>query len=237
MARATAYDLILMDVQMPLMDGLEVTRFIRSLPERAGTPIVAMTANAFDEDRRACLEAGMSDFVSKPVDPAVLYDTLLRWLLPTQPLPQTAPAADAPLATSVDPSELRRQLARVQGLDVEFGLAHLGGNAATYARILALFIDGHGEDARHFSEDLASGNLAALSARAHALKGSAGNMGAVEVAAAAAAVQSAAGASTERETLEARCGVLIDKLTRLIDAIRSALTGQRPDPARNPSSH
>lgn len=80
MAGAQPYALILMDVQMPEMDGLEATRAIRELPGYARTPILAMTANAFREDRQACLEAGMDDHVGKPVIPEDLYETLLRWL-------------------------------------------------------------------------------------------------------------------------------------------------------------
>jgi len=75
-----AYDLVLMDMQMPTMDGLEATRRLRQLPNGENLPVVAMTANAFDEDRARCLAAGMNDLLAKPTDAAAFFDTVLRWL-------------------------------------------------------------------------------------------------------------------------------------------------------------
>ena len=82
--RANDYALVLMDVQMPVVNGIEATRAIRAMPGRENLPILAMTANAFEEDWPACIDAGMNDHIGKPVDPDVLYSALLRWLGPKE---------------------------------------------------------------------------------------------------------------------------------------------------------
>jgi CheY-like chemotaxis protein len=78
--RQGGYALVLMDMQMPVMDGLQAARALRATPGLQGLPILAMTAKAYDEERTACLAAGMDDFVTKPVEPQTLYATLLKWL-------------------------------------------------------------------------------------------------------------------------------------------------------------
>ena len=79
-ATVNDYALIIMDMQMPKLNGLEATRAIRQLPRHTKTPIIALTANAFDEDRQSCMEAGMDDHISKPVEPELLFTTLLKWM-------------------------------------------------------------------------------------------------------------------------------------------------------------
>ncbi|UCV02206.1 PAS domain-containing protein [Dechloromonas denitrificans] len=186
LAACRHYDVVLLDIEMPLLDGLEATRQIRALPGWANVPILAMSTGVFAEDRDRCLMAGMNDHVAKPVVPELLFATLSRWL------PAASRRDGAPLAAAApDDQALRAQLADIPGLDSRLGLLSVRGRLNSYSRLLTKFASNHAGDFAQIRQQLAVGQSEEARRLAHSMKGAAGTLGAVAVQRSAAALDSA----------------------------------------------
>ncbi len=167
----SAYDIVLMDMQMPVMDGVSATLEIRRDARHVALPIVAMTANAMQMDRERCLAAGMNDFVTKPIDPDDLWRTLARWIRPRDGLGHAPVTAVTPVAADAIPQD-------VPGLDTPLGLRRVMGKQALYLRLLRKFVAGHTTGLAPLAQALDAGDHATAERFAHTLKGLAGNIGA-----------------------------------------------------------
>jgi len=169
-AAAGDLDLILMDVQMPVMDGISATRAIRAIPGCERLPIIAMSANAFPEDQRRCLEAGMNANIPKPVDFARMCAELARWL----------PAASQPAVGAALPRAgvVLRASDMTEEIDVPAGLLFFGGREDAYCRMLQRFAVLRGGDAALVRAALAAGDAQQAGRIAHSLKSMSATLGA-----------------------------------------------------------
>ncbi|HVR54914.1 MAG TPA: PAS domain S-box protein, partial [Pseudorhodoferax sp.] len=138
LASGGPFDAVLMDLQMPVMDGMQATRLIRADARHARLPIIAMTAHAMVEERERCLAAGMVDHITKPIDPPAMLLTLARWVQPRDAAPAQAPVPPAAQET-VPTSDAAPALPTLAGLDTAAGLARAGGKTALYLRLLRQF--------------------------------------------------------------------------------------------------
>jgi polar amino acid transport system substrate-binding protein len=166
-----SYDLVLMDLQMPEMDGYEATRRIRADDKYKALPLIAMTAHAMADEREACLAAGMDEHIPKPIDPANLYNVISQWLKPD--INNTNDKR--PLRPGQEDVELPEQL---PGIDLDWGLERVGGNRQLYSNLLVEFATNHGGDMQRLDSDLQRGEIDDARRTLHTLEGISGNIGA-----------------------------------------------------------
>ncbi len=207
-AYPTAFDAVLMDVQMPLMDGLTATRLVRDELGLTALPVIAFTAGVLDEERQRALWAGVNDFLAKPVDLEQMVARLLRWVEP-QPA----------VATSDPPAEMREdamELPDIPGIDRARAVQTLGRDPAFFLHLLTRFADDYADAVAQTRRDLAEGERETAARRVHTLRGNAGNLGALELMATAGALEEAL---RRGETdLETGLASLDRQLTALITA-------------------
>ena len=222
------YDGVLMDMQMPVMDGVTASRAIRDNTRYATLPILAMTANAMQSDRDLCVAAGMNDFVIKPIEPEQLWLALARWIRPRPglPAPMAAPAAPArPRAAdgSALPA-LPALLHGIAGLDVPQGLRRVMGRQALYLDLLGKFARTQDQVPVQVRSALQAGDTVLAKRLVHTLRGLAGNLGASALQTQAAELELAMDRQSTLPELEAA----LQQLAHLLDPLTAALVAALP---------
>jgi signal transduction histidine kinase/CheY-like chemotaxis protein len=217
LAQDQRFDGVLMDCQMPVMDGYAAARALRAMPQFDGLPIIAMTANAMAGDHEKVLAAGMQDHIAKPINVAGMFATMAHWIKPKHGQPQAAvvPHAATEVRVTAAPS-----LPVLAGIDMPAGLATCMGDPALYRRLLLKFRDSQAGFGAAFASALADADPTAATRSAHTLKGMAGNIGARAVQAAAQALETACGQGAAASQLEPLAAAVLRELDPVIATLR-----------------
>jgi two-component system sensor histidine kinase/response regulator len=214
-------------MQMPVMDGVTATREIRKHARLELLPIVAMTANAMEQDRRKCMEAGMNDFLVKPIDPQEMSAILTRWIrarrapaaaLPLRPMPPLPAAATADGLPH-----------NIQGLDTALGLSRMMGKKTLYAAMLRRYAAGQKDVVREIRQALDCADSATAERLAHTTKAVSANVGATIVQERAAELEAALRQGSDAAQLQPLLAALDQPMSELLAALHAQLA---PEPAR-----
>ncbi|RYF43310.1 MAG: PAS domain-containing sensor histidine kinase [Comamonadaceae bacterium] len=233
MVQQAPYDLVFMDMQMPVMDGVTATREIRRIDRLEALPIAAMTANAMEQDRRKCLESGMNDFLVKPIDPQQLRTLLVRWIRPMasreaaatvpaalEPTPSAVPVAPAPVAAARLGLDGLPQ--GIDGLDTKLGLSRMAGKKTLYLAMLKRYVAGQKPLGGELRTALGAADLATAERLAHTCRGVSGNVGATLVQARAEALELALREGAPAAQVEQHLAQLEAPLAALVQALEEA---------------
>jgi PAS domain S-box-containing protein len=213
LARDPRFDGVLMDCQMPVMDGYAATRAIRSDPALHDLPIIAMTADVMAGDREKVIDAGMLDHIAKPINVDEMFATISRWIKPGQ----LRHAAISPADSQTPPAPAAFD--QLDGIDSRAGLAATGGNDALYRRLLIKFRDSERDFTPRFVSARSGSDPAAPERLAHTLKGTSGNIGALAVQSAAGELELACRQAASEETLQPLLARVAETLATVVDAL------------------
>ena len=213
-----AFDGVLMDCQMPVMDGYQAARAIRRQPLWAGLPIIAMTANVSNGDRERALEAGMNDYIVKPIVVQSMFDTIRRWIKP--PAAATGAPRSARTRAAEDP------LAQLPGIAAHVGRARTMGNDRLYRRLLLMFRSEQRDFVQRYLAARANGDNAAATRLVHGLRIIAGSLGAQALERACQALEEAIGSNASAST-EAMLEGVAKELMTVLDGLRALEADER----------
>lgn len=219
-------DAVLMDLHMPHLDGYEATRKIRSIGHYVGLPIIAMTADAMPGIRENCLAAGMSDYVTKPINPYELFSTLSKWIGPTKP---AHAFTDAPAIRKEQPVV---KLPTLPGIDTTLGLAGIDGNVRLFERLLERFVADHKNAAQDLKLAFDNGDREQAVLLAHTIKGAAGQLGAVALCRASKNLESAL-KNHDDEAIPSLMDAFAQKLSEVNQGIEQHWPKTRPNETRS----
>ncbi len=227
----TGFDVIFMDLQMPVMDGYEASEHIRSIPAYDDIPLIAMTAHVMVEERERCFSLGMNDHISKPIDPNVLLSTIQKWCHSEKSAATDVP--QAPEQASVDTSTLTQssppQLGDLSFLDYRNGLMRLAGNEQLYQRLLSQLIDKEHDIVPRIQTALEQEDRTQAMLMAHTLKGAAANLGLMLLSDIAARIEMVIKHEQDDEALATILCEAEKHIAQLVPALCQTL--KRPEPA------
>ncbi|MEP5764177.1 MAG: PAS-domain containing protein [Halieaceae bacterium] len=214
MLKANEYDGVLMDIQMPVMDGYTAAEKIRSQPQYENLPVIAMTANALVGDREMALEVGMNDHIAKPLNVSEMFATMARWITPSDPSRRPQRQGEA--------SDNADGMPALKGVDTRAGLGTCAGNLTLYRKLLLKFVDANTGFEQEFRKAQSSEDEGAATRCAHTLKGVAASIGAGEVRVAASELELACRDADALEVIDARLQAVLKSLNPVLAEIAAA---------------
>ncbi len=229
MAAEKPWDVVLMDVQMPHMDGLDATRLIRADGRFDSLPIIAMTAHAMNDARERCIKAGMNAHVVKPINPEDLFQTISRFCKPGASIPGIVPVrVSEPISApeTESGSGSADQIPAVAGLDIESGMRRVMGNTQLYIKLLRRFIEEQANVAARIAGILDSGDRVRAAQLVHSIKGVAGNLGATEIFSQAQLLERCIKEARSADQINAELLTFSGMMSSLIDALKVSLPAE-----------